>query len=208
MSHRAVLALAGCLLAAACSDAPEPVATTSTPRPATAPALTSPPDPDPVPTAAVATSRPAPPPAFPADTSRDVGEASGGPLTVTAVRVARQAGFDRVVFELDGRKPGVPGWRVEYVDNPSRDGSGEPVEVAGEATLVVYIDGTGYPADTGAEEARGVQVPADTRVVRDVELGSVFEGVYEAFVGTSRKAPFRVFRLADPTRVVVDVRHT
>jgi hypothetical protein len=35
----------------------------------------------------------------------------------------------------------------------------------------------------------------------------VFEGVYEAFIGTSRKAPFRVFRLADPARVVVDVRH-
>jgi hypothetical protein len=39
-----------------------------------------------------------------------------------------------------------------------------------------------------------------------VALGAVFEGQYEAFVGTSARAPFRVFRLGEPERVVVDVR--
>ena len=37
-------------------------------------------------------------------------------------------------------------------------------------------------------------------------LGAVFEGTYEAFVGASARTPFRVFRLGDPERVVVDVR--
>ena len=206
MSRRTALALAACLLLPACSDDPEPTAAEPSPAPAaSAPAAS--------PAGAAAPSAPSPTapeqqaPPFQADTSPDVEEPTGGPLTVTAVRVARQDGFDRVVFELDGEQAGQPGWRVQYDDDPRRDGSGDPVEVAGEATLVVYVDGAGYPYDTGKEEARTARVPADAEVVREVQLGSVFEGTYEAFIGTARKAPFRVFRLADPARVVVDVRH-
>lgn len=206
MSRRTAtaLTLAACLLAVACSDGPDPTRTSGADRPD---------DPARIATAAPERTPPAKSspaaaaPAFAATTGRDVEEPTGGPLTVTAVRVARQDGYDRVVFELAGKQAGQPGWRVEYVDNPSRDGSGDPVEVEGDATLVVYVDGAGYPYDTGQEEAESAPVPADAEVVREVELGSVFEGVYEAFIGTSRKAPFRVFRLADPARVVVDVRH-
>lgn len=206
MSRRTstALALAACVLATAgCSDDPEPTARVGSPEPAsvaTSPSSSPPAAPAP-PSAAPAG------PAFDADTARDVEEPTGGPLTVTAVRVARQDGYDRVVFELDGKQAGEPGWRVEYDDSPSRDGSGEPVEVAGDATLVVYIDGAGYPYDTGVEEARTATVPRDAEVVREVEVGSVFEGTFEAFIGTTGKQPFRVFRLADPARVVVDVRH-
>ena len=203
MKHRAVLALSACLLTVACSDDPDLAGTSSTagPSPSAAPATTAP-----APTATTAPAQAAGVP-FEADTSRETQEASGGPLSVVAVRVARQDGYDRVVFELDGREPGVPGWQVEYVDDPRRDGSGDPVEVKGDKTLVVLIRGAGYPFDTGVEEADEARVPGDVEVVEDVVLGSVFEGVYEAFVGTSREAPFRVFRLSDPTRVVVDVRH-
>lgn len=142
---------------------------------------------------------------FPADKALDTAPSSGGPLSVVAVRVAHQPGFDRVVFELAG-KPGEPGWRVEYVEDPSSQGSGEPVEVRGTAVLAVTISGTGYPMDTGVEEFSGEPVlPPGLRAVQDVELGAVFEGDYEAFVGVSEQAPFRVFRLADPARVVVDV---
>ena len=205
MSRRTALALCACLLAAACSDDPEPSTTAGSTRPSEASVAPQPDAPSPRASAQDATATTGP--AFPANTSRDVEEPVGGPLTVTAVRVARQPGYDRVVFELAGRAGGEPGWRVEYEDAPSRDGSGEPVEVEGDATLVVRIDGAGYPDDTGAQEARSARVPSDTRVVQEVELGSVFEGVYEAFIGTSGRAPFRVFRLADPSRVVVDVRH-
>ena len=144
---------------------------------------------------------------FPADTTVDEQQPSGGPLSVTAVRVAPQDGYDRVVFELDGKQAGQPGWRVEYVDEPTQQGSGDPVEVQGEAVLAVTITGTGYPFDTGVDEVAGDPVlPSGLQVVQDVVLGAVFEGQYEAFVGTSARAPFRVFRLDDPARVVVDVR--
>lgn len=206
MSRRTALALAACLLAAACSDDPEPVGTsaTRTAAPAAEVSASQPGRPEPQQSAAPSGAAPA---VFAANTELDEQAASGGPLAVTAVRVARQPGYDRVVFELDGRKPGAPGWRIEYVDNPTRDGSGEPLDVAGDATLAIRIEGAGYPEDAGAEYADSATVPADVRVVEDVVLGAVFEGVYEAWIGTSRKAPFRVFRLEDPARVVVDIRH-
>ncbi len=147
-------------------------------------------------------------PAFPADTKVDTEEPTGGPLSVVAVRVARQEGFDRVVFELGGNQSGEPGWRVAYTDDPAQQGSGNPVEVEGAQTLAVDITGVGFPMDTGAvEETDDPALPAGLAVITDVVLEATFEGQYQAFVGTSRKAPFRVFRLTDPARVVIDVRH-
>lgn len=205
MIRRTSAALAACLLLAACGgdDASltgSPGSPGGTDPGSAAPAASAEP--------AATTAAPVPVPPFAADAAPDEQPSSGGPLSVTAVRVARQDGYDRVVFELDGRNAGQPGWRVEYVDDPRRDGSGDPVDVEGEATLVVRIDGVGYPFDTGVEEEPTAPVvPGDVEVVREVEVGSVFEGVFEGYVGTSREAPFRVFRLADPARVVIDLLH-
>ena len=203
MNRRVLIAVTACLLATACSDDPEVSSassdTSAAPTAASAPAA--------APSTAPAATPESQKAVFAADTGRDEQAASGGPLSVTKVRLARQKGFDRVVFELDGKQPGEPGWTVQYVDEPRRDGSGDPVDVDGEATLVVLISGVGYPFDTGVEEVRAVELPSDLEVVADMELGAVFEGVYESFIGTSGKAPFRVFRLSDPARVVVDVRH-
>jgi hypothetical protein len=194
------------LLLAACSGGDNPTLTAGTSDPAPAPTVSAVPSTQPE-SPAPAAEPTAAPDAPGGGTALSTGEPEGGPLTVTEVRVARQDGYDRVVFELDGDAGGVPGWRVEYVDDPRRDGSGEPVDVDGEAVLVVLISGTGYPFDTGREEAASATVPADLEVVTDVELGSVFEGTYEAFVGLSGEQPFQVTRLADPARIVVDVEH-
>lgn len=150
----------------------------------------------------------APTEAFPANTGLDTEEPTGGLLSVVAVRVAKQDGYDRVVFELDGKEAGEPGWRVEYTDDPAQQGSGNPVKVEGAAALAVFITGTGFPFDTGATEVNDdPTLPADLTVIEDVVLGATFEGQYEAFIGTTREAPFRVFRLSNPTRVVIDVRN-
>jgi predicted small lipoprotein YifL len=209
------LALSGSL--AACGDDGTedlaPSASTSTPRSSPVPTVSPTVSPTEVfepsgpPTATAAAGEDDDAPAgFPVEPALSEQEPSGGPLTVTAVRVARQEGYDRVVFELAG-KAGQAGWRVEYVDEPRAQGSGEPVPVDGEAALSVLITGTGYPMDTGQEEvADDPALPGGLEVVADVVLGGVFEGQYEAFIGTSGRQPFRVFRLADPERVVVDVR--
>ena len=151
----------------------------------------------------------APAEAFPANTAVDTEEPTGGPLSVVAVRVAKQDGYDRVVFELDGKVAGEPGWRVEYTDDPAQQGSGDRVEVDGDATLAIDITGVSFPMDTGVEEETDdPTLPVGLTVIEDVVLGATFEGRYQAFVGTARKAPFRVFRLSNPARVVLDVRHS
>lgn len=199
-------------LSAGCSsDDATTLAGSSSPNP---PSASAPSSPAPVTPSAEASAAPAETAAAPSTTpAAPVGdlessaEASGGPLTVTAVRVARQDGFDRVVLELAGAADGVPGWRIGYEADPRRDGSGDPVEVDGAAVLVVRVLGAGYPFDTQQQEAESVSVPGDTAVVQDVELGSVFEGQYEAFVGVRQQAPFQVSRLTGPTRLVVDIDH-
>jgi hypothetical protein len=145
-------------------------------------------------------------PAFPADAEPDTGDASAGAsVTVSDIRVGRQDGFDRVVFEVGGT--GTPGWDVRYVDAATSQGSGDAVDVAGDAVLQVTLTGAGYPYDTGVAEfsSDGPVTGAGTRTVTEVVFDATFEGSSVAFVGAKSKAPFRVYLLQNPTRVVVDM---
>ncbi|MGY1601183.1 AMIN-like domain-containing (lipo)protein [Geodermatophilus sp. SYSU D00815] len=146
-------------------------------------------------------------PAFPANTEPDTAAASADSLvTVTGIRTGRQDGFDRVVLEVAGT--GTPGWDVRYVDQAASQGSGEPVDVAGDAVLQVTVTGVGYPYDTGEQEYAGPDpLPGEgTSTVTEVAFDATFEGTTVAFIGTTGRVPFRVFALADPTRIVVDLR--
>lgn len=175
-------------------------------------------DPSPTETSASPTSSPTAGPSDEADdaaipfpaTADPVSQepSAGAKLTVTDIRVGRHDGFDRVVFELGGS--GTPGWTVRYVDQPTDDGSGNPVGLDGDAFLEVFITGTGYPMDTGVTEYSGPN-PLDAEGTAEVEqvlYRGVFEGQTQAFVGIDDddREPFRVFTLQDPTRVVVDLR--
>jgi hypothetical protein len=147
-------------------------------------------------------------PAFPADVGADTGEGSGAPLLFKDLRIGHHDGFDRVVWEFAGA--GAPGWRVEYVEGPTRDPSGLPVDLPGEATLQVVITNLGYPGDVdapGAEFYAGPEVMAagSTEWVTQVIAGDLFEGQLTGFVGVTRQVPFRVYALDDPARVVLDV---
>ena len=149
-------------------------------------------------------------PPFPATTRPDDGGlGSGNGLTLTGVRVGRQEGFDRVVFDLGGT--GTPGWRVEYVARPRQDGSGDPVELEGDVFLQVVLRGIGMPFDTGIDQYGDASTRvsgAGTQGIAQVAPGASFEGDQQAFIGLdgSRRA-FRAFALSNPTRVVVDVAH-
>jgi hypothetical protein len=145
-------------------------------------------------------------PPFAGDTQPVTREASAdAQVTVSEIRTGRQDGYDRVVFELGGT--GTPGWDVRYVAEAYSQGMGDPVEVAGESVLQVTITGAGYPYDTGVEEWAGPDpLPGNgTQTVTEVAWDATFEGTSVAFVGTTGEAPFRVYALEDPTRVVVEV---
>jgi hypothetical protein len=125
-------------------------------------------------------------------------------VTVTDIRTGEHDGFDRVVFEADGE--GLPGWDVRYVDDPSSQGSGEAVEVSGDAVLQVTVTGVGYPFDTGVDEfAADGPVAGPGGAVTEVVFDATFEGTSVAFIGTTGENPFRVYLLENPARVVVEV---
>ena len=203
----AVALLAGCGGATGTVDAASSAGAPST---ATGePAASAPVTPSSTPSSAAPTttgpSGTAPADTRPADTAPDVAEpVDPAGLTVTAVRAARQEGHDRVVFELAGS--GTPGWRVEYVDSPVGQGSGDPVDVPGEAALQVTLQGVSYPYETGAEEvARGPVPVSGTEHVAGVVYDATFEGTAVAWIGTDGSSPFRVYALTGPSRVVVEV---
>ena len=123
---------------------------------------------------------------------------------MSEIRLGRHDGFDRVVFEVGGS--GTPGWDVRYVDQATSQGSGDAVEVGGDAVLQVTLTGMGYPYDTGVEEySGGTLTSAGTEVVREVVWDATYEGTSIAFIGTAGELPFRVYALEGPARVVVEV---
>lgn len=181
------------------SQTPAPSASGSS-SPSAAPSATSTPS-----ATAEPSSRSGP---FPANTRDDTAEPSGsGGLTVTDVRLARQDGFDRVVFELDGPGDAQPGWDAGYTDDPRTAGEGAAVDLPGSATLEVILRGTGYPFDTGVTPFDGPRpLSSDTELVTAVSHYGTFEGQDDAFIGVTERLPFRVYRLDSPRRVVVEVR--
>ncbi len=193
------LLLAAALLAGCGNGAPATSPSAST-GDAAAPATAS----DSPSTGADSTGTDTPP--FEGDTQPATREASADArVTVSEIRTGRQDGYDRVVLELGGS--GTPGWDVRYVDAAYSQGRGDQIEVAGQAVLQVTVTGAGYPYETGLEEWTGPDpLPGNgTRTVTEVAWDATFEGTSVAFVGTTGEAPFRVYALDDPARVVVEV---
>lgn len=124
-------------------------------------------------------------------------------LVLTGVRTGRHDGFDRVVLDLVGT--GLPGWRVEYVDEAVADGTGDVVSMGGDAVLQVVASGTTYPVEGGPSYDGPRRLPVGGVVVEVYVVGTV-EGYTQLFVGVAeQEVPFRVSVVPDPTRLVVDV---
>lgn len=123
------------------------------------------------------------------------------------VRTGGHQNYDRMVFEFaDGR---VPGYRIEYKEPPVKNcGEGREIEVDGKAMLVIQLT----PA--AAHDAKGmVTINERERVLplkmmRELKLICDFEAEVTWLVGTSASNRYRVLELANPARLVVDVRHS
>ncbi len=143
-------------------------------------------------------------PAFAKDTERQSGEGSGdADLVLVDVRIAEAEGFDRIVLEFSGT--GTPGWVVNYVDEATLDGSGKVVALGGSAILDIYASGTTWPA---SDYYRGPShvAPENDGDINDVYVGGTFEGTTQVLAGIDGDpAPFRVFALTAPSRLVIDV---
>ncbi len=186
----------------------------------------SPPDPSPSPTASSASPSPSPTasPSSPSPTASPTGSPSvpagfslddatsprfpnlGGDLGgIGIVRVGRHTGYDRVVWQFTGK--GRPTYQVRYVEEPTADGSGDVVDVRGDAYLEVLITTVGIPAaGTAPPKDASASSIAGTVIAQAMPVYGGFEGYGQSFVGVrDRQRPFKVTVLTAPTRLVVDV---
>ncbi len=205
----AALALAGC----SNDDTPTPSPTQPSGTSASTPAPSTPaPTPTPSDTASASAS-PSPsgstaaPAGFSLKTVSSKGFPSlGGDLgAIGGVRVGGHPGYDRVVWEFPGS--GRPSLQVKYVDQPIADGSGDVVDVRGDAFLEVLVSSVGIPpANAPRPGSASASSLAGTVVAEALPVYGGFEAIGQAFVGVrDGKRPFRVTVLRNPTRVVVDI---
>lgn len=146
--------------------------------------------PSPTPTEAVAT-----PPNWP--TTEVVVPHTGDVLpvpTLVDVRVGAhpEGGYDRVAFEFDGR---LPGYRVGYQPEISYDGTGDPVDLDGEAFIQLVF----YPAQAHDDDGNSTlpdplvePVNVDFAALTSYVINGDFEGYVSAALGVTEKAGFKV----------------
>lgn len=122
------------------------------------------------------------------------------------LRVATHDGYDRIV--LDFGDDAVPGYRIGYVDQPVRAcGSGEPVELPGDAWLSIRLSPAAAHDERGELTVQNRDVFAGLPVVSGVRAICDFEAVVTWVAGVRVPNTFRVLELTSPNRIVVDVRH-
>lgn len=125
---------------------------------------------------------------------------------VVDLRYATHANFDRVVIEIRGR---IPGDVVRYRRHFRYGGSGDPVPIHGRSGIFLGLqpasghDRAGHNVYDGPRLARP---HFDT--LRALALTEDFEGYVGFGFALSHRADYRVFRLHDPQRLVIDFRHT
>jgi hypothetical protein len=188
----ALLAVAGCGSSSSSESEPPPAAGTTT---VTAPATTSV-QTDPLPGAG---------------TSVVVGPSRAKDTALLErVAVGHHDGYDRVVFQFRGDS--LPGYRVEYVEPPLKeDGSGNPVDVAGNAFVVVRMEpASGFDLNTGEGQLvyKGPKRLPGTGVVKEVVRTGDFEAVLSWAIGLEAKVPFLVTTTASPARLIVDFKNS
>jgi hypothetical protein len=185
-------AAASVALISACSSATPTEPAAQTGLPASAPTG-----------AASATPVSGPAARVPASSSSDSTAPAEGYLT--AIRVAKHPAYDRVVFQFAG---GVPGYKVGYVAGVTRDGSGQPVPLPGQANLqIVFNPASGTRQDgTTAYTGPSTLTPFLPTLLQVSSAGD-FEGYLRFGVGLSGRTAFHAFTLTRPNRVVIDVSH-
>ena len=124
---------------------------------------------------------------------------------LTDIRTGRHPSYDRIVLDLRGA---APGYTIGYVRTVRRDGSGQLVDLRGNANLLVRLrPAAAHRADGTATYTGPRRFHPGLPQIRDVALVGDFEGTVSVALGIAHKAGFRVLTLANPTRVVVDIAH-
>lgn len=126
-------------------------------------------------------------------------------VRVLDLRYAEHPRFDRVVIDLRGIRPG---YRIGYTDRLYQDGSGSPVRLPGRRKMSLVLNPAYAHTDSGAPLYDGPRrVAVDMPTLRGIAFTGDYEGYVSFGFGTDRRAPYRIFTLSDPRRLVIDWKH-
>ena len=129
-----------------------------------------------------------------------------GVVVLKEVRTTQHDGFDRVEFEFEGNT--IPSYHIEYIDKPIRQcGSGEVVQVAGDAWIEVRFSPAQAHTDSGEPTVRDRERSISFPILKEVESTCDFEAEVIWVLGVASPNRYRILELANPTRLAVDVKH-
>jgi hypothetical protein len=122
-------------------------------------------------------------------------------------RGAGPSGFDRILFQYDSE--GTPEVDIREGKPPfTMDPSGLPLEVAGEAWLVIVFHGGTAVTPDGTQTYTGpTEFALNFPQVVEMKQAGDFEAVSEWVVGLRGPACHRVEIRESPTRLLIDVQH-
>jgi len=151
------------------------------------------------------------PPASPGSTPAAACPPQGGGsqtnrAVITAIRVAHNPGFDRVVFELGPNSfgtYGLPPYSIEVASGFTAT-SGQPVRVDGNAFFGVRLDNTDAHDQNGKVTVASTDIKTTTPLVKEVRIVEDFEAVNRWAIGLDHLVCPSVLTLAGPVRVVID----
>jgi hypothetical protein len=125
---------------------------------------------------------------------------------LTAVRTARHAGYDRVVFQFSG---GIPAIKAERAGAIYADPKGTKISLPGHAFLHVVFRGASATCPQPFHRTwtgPSVLTPRYPQLLAVKPAGD-FEGYLSFGLGLAAKRPYHVSTLTGPDRVVIDVSH-
>jgi hypothetical protein len=126
-------------------------------------------------------------------------------LVGSEIRTGSHTCFERVVLELQGDGT-MPGYRVQYVDDPVRlSPSDLEVDIAGDATLVLSVGAWMTTMDGGGYQGPDQIIPSNVADILELRLVENFEGMHQWAIGLDQERAFTVTTLSGPPRIVIDI---
>lgn len=120
------------------------------------------------------------------------------------VRIAKNKGFDRVVFEFSGD---VPTYQLEFIKPPITGTADQEIKVNGKFFLSINMRTLPYPDEE--DKIPEAQIPTgklNLPVISEITQIEWFEGDRWFVVGLKAKKLYRVQQLQNPSRLVVDFK--
>lgn len=119
------------------------------------------------------------------------------------VTAACHSTYDRFVISA---RYATPGYDVRYVPRIVADPSGNPVQLLGAKRIRVSFNLAAGHDNRGRNLLTNTLTPRCPNLLQVKKAGD-FEGTVTFALGLCHTAGFRVFRLTNPTRTVIDVAH-